>query len=244
MTRAFGVSVNVPAIGWARFALTLVAIGACAARAGAATPGFVEDFTAGSAGFQPSSTVTHVASGGVGGAGDPYIQISSDPLTGFVAAFSAVAEVTGNLPADGVTGYSFWLRDTGANDDLEIHVGVGIAFVNVWLSIPGFNPPDGQWQRFGVDLTDPSQWVQIIGSGTFQEALAGSNRLLFRHDVPPLVQLPEAVVGEFGLDRITVLPRKVPSLATWGGSVLAAALLAVGALGLARRRAALRRAPG
>ncbi len=46
----------------------------------AATPGFVEDFTAGVAGFSSFSTVTHVASGGVGGVGDGYIEVSNQSV--------------------------------------------------------------------------------------------------------------------------------------------------------------------
>jgi hypothetical protein len=198
----------------------------------AATPGFVEDFATGTGGFGVlGSTVTHVTSGGVGGASDPHITISNS-TSAFLGSFSTAPDLVGNLPADGVTGYSFWLRDTGADDDLEIHVGVGTAFSNFWLSIPGFVPPDGSWQQFTVDLTDPGQWVQIIGSGTFQAALAASDRLLFRHDVPPLTQFPEAVAADFGLDRIQVLPATVPTVSAPGRAVLGLALVTLAGLAI------------
>jgi len=212
--------------------------GVLAAPAGAATPGFIEDFTAGSAGFGGGSTVTHVGSGGVGGAADPYISISNAVTTN-LGSFSASANLVGDLPSDGVTGYSFWLRDTGADDALEIHVGVGAPGSNFWLSIPGFSPPSGSWQQFSVDLTNPSQWVRIIGSGTFQNALANSNRLLFRHDVPPLVQTPNPIAADFGLDRIQVLPAPVvttvPAVSAAGRAALGVLLCAVVALVLHRR---------
>jgi len=221
--------------------LLLLLIGGFAAQAGAATPGFVEDFTAGTGGFTPGSAVTQVTSGGVGGASDPYLSIANS-LVGFLGSASTAVPLTGNLTADGVTGYSFWLRDTGANDSLQIHVGVGTTLVNFWLSVPGFTPPDGSWQMFTVDVTNASQWVQIIGTGTFQDALASSDRLLFRHDVPPLGQFPDAVAADFGLDRISVLPTPagVPSLRATGGGALAALLLGVGVFGLARRQLATR----
>lgn len=204
----------------------------------AATPGFEQDFGTDTGGFGDGggSIVTLVPSGGVGGAADPYVSISNASVS-FLGSFSTDPKLVGDLPADGVTGYSFWLRDTGANDNVEIHVGVGTAFTNFWLSIPGFSPPDDSWQQFSVDLTDPSQWVQIIGTGTFEAALAASDRLLFRHDVPPLVQNPNAIAADFGLDRILVLPApsEVPSASTPGRAVLGLLLVALAGAALKRR---------
>ncbi len=177
-----------------------------------------------------------MTSGGVGGAPDPYISISR-VLAGNLGASSFAPDLVGNLPADGVTGYSFWLRDTDADDDHEIHVGVGNS-VNFWLSMTGFAPPDGSWQQFSVDLTNPSQWVQIIGTKAFSNALATSDRLLFRHDVPPLVMAPNQVVGDFGLDRVQVLPvpAGVPAVSAPGRAVLALLLVALTGLGVYRHR--------
>jgi hypothetical protein len=215
----------------------LASLALFAAPAFAATPGFEEDFGAGVGGFGGGSTVTHVGSGGVGGAADPYIAISN-AASGFLGSNSTAADLVGDLPADGVTGYSFWLRDTGADHSLEIHVGVGASFSNFWLSVPGFSPPDGSWQQFSVDLTDSGQWVQIIGSGTFEDALAASDRLLFRHDVPPLVQSPNAIAADFGLDRIQVLPAPAaaPALSAPAQGVLALLLFALAGLVVERRR--------
>src|SRR5215471_2946283 len=91
----------------------LLAIAVCATSARAATPGFVEDFTSGTGGFGGGSTVTRVASGGVGGPSDAYLQISN-AVPGNLGAFSTEAGLTGNLTAAGVTGFSFWLQDVGA----------------------------------------------------------------------------------------------------------------------------------
>jgi hypothetical protein len=205
----------------------------------AATPGFEQDFSSDTGGFGDGggSVVTRVSSGGVGGGADAYISISNASPS-FLGSFSADPNLVGNLPADGVTGYSFWLRDTGANDDLELHVGVGTAFSNFWLSIPGFSPPDGSWQQFSVDLTDPGEWVQIIGTGTFEAALAASDRLLFRHDLPPLTQNPNAIAADFGLDRIQVLPAPVelPLVSAPGRAVLGLRLAALASAALQRRQ--------
>src|SRR5262245_33794703 len=210
------------------------AVALAASSAVAATPGFREDFTSGTGGFGGGgSMVARVASGGVGGASDAYLSISN-ATPAFLGSFSTAAQLVGDLPASGVTGFSFWLRDTGANDNLEIHVGVGAPFSNFWLSIPGCVPPDGSWQKFTVDVTDSSQWVQIIVAGTFQDALATSTRLLFRHDTPPLEQNPPMIAADFGLDRIVVLPAaaSVPAVSAPGRAALALLLLALAGLGL------------
>ena len=205
--------------------LTLVTALASASRA--ATPGFEEDFSVGNGGFQGGSTLVRVTSDGVGGPGDPYLEVSN-ATEGFLGTFSPAPDLNGDLSADGVTGYSFWLRDTGGNDDLEIHVGVGIPFVNFWQSLEGFAPPDGAWQRFSVDLTAPGQWVQIIGAGTFADAIAGSTSLLFRHDLAPYTQFPDPAAADFGLDRIQVLPAPAQlSALSDGGRVVVGLLLVV-----------------
>ena len=218
-------------IRW-RSVLVLAAVLAFAAVARAATPGFVEDFTTNTGGFAGGSTVTRVTSGGVGGAGDPFLEVKTSMPSQFLGTFSQAPDLNGNLPADGVTGYSFWLRDTGADQNLEIHVGVGIPFANFWQSLQGFAPPTGSWQQFTVDLTQPNQWVQIIGSGTFADALAGSTNLLFRHDLAPYIQQPDPIAADFGLDRIQVLPvpAELPAVSRSGRAALALLLVAIAAV--------------
>jgi hypothetical protein len=204
----------------------------------AATPKFVEDFTTGTASFVSGAAVTHVATGGVGGAGDGFITVSRTEFPGFLGVFTAAPEFTGDLTDGCITGYSFWLQDTGADDDLEIHVGVGQAFVNFWQHVQGFSPPDGTWQEFSVNLTDESQWVQIIGTGTFQEALQASDRLLFRHDTAPYDAFPPSVIADFGLDRVKVLSEldKCPAVSATSAGVMALALLTIGAYAVTCRR--------
>lgn len=193
------------------------------AAANAATPGYVEDFNGGLGNWQGGAVETIVSSGGVGGAGDGYLEVALPDFAGYLGVFNDGPDFNGDLLADGVTGFSFWLSDVGQDDDLEIHVGVGVAFVDFWLSIDGFAPPEaGSWAEFSVDITDESGWVQIIGSGSFADALANSDHLLFRHDFPPLIQPPDTIQGEFGLDRVTVLPEPAAGLALLLAGVLVA----------------------
>ncbi len=151
------------------------------------------------------TTVTLVPDDGVGGPGNGYASMATD-FEGNLGANIFAPEFTGNLNTSGVTGFSFWLRDTGADDPLEIHVGFGSAFVDVYFYIEGFTPPENGWERFEVDLTDPSKWIQTKGNGSFNTAKANCNRLVFRHDLAPIIGNPDIIQGDFGIDRIAVMP--------------------------------------
>lgn len=183
----------------------------------AAVPGFTEDFLTDTGTFFSGATIVHEPGGGVGGAGDGYLSISRS-IPENLGVASSGPEFTGNLTADGVTGFSFWLNDIGADDPLELHVGVGNSFGNFWLYTAGFSPPNHQWAQYTVDFSGPSDWVLIRGSGTFEQALSVSDRILIRHDLAPFGWFPDEMVGDFGLDRVTVLPEPgVIALLAFGG---------------------------
>lgn len=153
------------------------------------------------------STIVGALDGGAGGAGNGYAVLSTlggDPAN--LGANVFLAEFTGNLTTSGITGFAFWLRDVGADEPIEVRVGFGTAFSNVWLSNERFTPPANGWQRFEVDVTDQSKWTRIKGNGSFANAKANCNRLVFRHDTGTPTEFPEKIVGDFGIDRITALP--------------------------------------
>lgn len=217
-------------------------------RVRAAQPGFVEDFNGGNLGeFVSFAPLELVPTGGVGGAGDAYLRTSRE-FPDRLGAHSELAEFVGNLIADGVGGYSFWLNDLGSNDGVEVHVGVGAGAFdpegpNFWQSINGFTPPTDGWQEFSVDFSDASQWVQIIGTGTFADALKRTEKVLFRHDFAPFEQEPNIAAGDYGIDRITVLaaagdgPSAVPEGSPAAVVTTAMLVLVVGVLALRRRQA-------
>ena len=97
----------------------------------------------------------------------------------------------------------FYLRDINDPDNLEIRVGVGNN-TNFWVSNDGFIPGD-DWARGSVDVTDASQWTQVIGAGTFADAIANADRLQFRHETLPIAdgQDADSASGDIGIDRIT-----------------------------------------
>lgn len=183
-----------------------------AASANAATVGFTESFTSGLGGWGGGSDIyDNPGSGGVGGATDGYLEVGNVG-SHQLGARNEGGDYVGNIPADGVTGVTFYLSELGTDDGLEIHVGIGQAFSNFWISNAGFTPPTSGWAQFSIDFSDPGQWTQTIGSGTFADALAGSDHLLFRHDSTPITQPPAFVTGDFGLDEITIVPEPASML--------------------------------
>ncbi len=211
---------------------SIITRGACVALAGglcgaalAAQVGFVEDFNDDAGDFSGGAQfISLETSGGVGGAGDGFLRITNE-VEAFLGSRSTATELTGDLTADGVTGFSLWLKDFGTTGDLQIHVGVGSSFTNFWLYTIPF-VPGTEWSQFYVDITSPADWVQTHGvGGSFADALANSDRFLVRHDLAPFTQNPDVKIGDFGLDRVAVLPEPA-GMAT----------LLLGALALIRRR--------
>ncbi len=188
----------------------------------AAVPGYVVDFNEGSTDpFYSGATMDWHASGGVGGADDGWISVVRE-TPGNLGAATSDLNIVGNLTADGVTGYSFWLRDLGSPQPLNIHVLIGDPFISFWQTNFSFTPVSGEWREYSIDFSDPSQWSRTQGDGTFAEALANSGRLLFRYDQPPYQNNPDPVVGGFGLDRITVLPEPASLILMGAGALVAA----------------------
>lgn len=186
----------------------------------AATPGYLEDFNSGIGGWGGGSEAYELLLGGVDGAADSFLRVGNDTFAGQLGTRNAGPDYTGDLIADGVTGFSFWLKDVGTDDDVQIHVGVGSSFLNFWTYDIGFEPLEDQWTQFSVDITSSVGWTQILGSGTFDDAIASSDRLLFRHDLAPFSQNPDTIQGDFGIDNIRVVPEPMTGLALLVGGRL------------------------
>ncbi len=190
-----------------RPALVALALAALAANASASPViGFRERFLGDSlSGWSSGSMLSNPGTGGVGGAGDGYLQIAvPGPLPGNLGAFSATAHYAGDWTAAGVTQVRLWLNDVNAQDSLEIHFCIGNgATGNFWECNSAFIPPHQSWAIFTVDLTTPSNFSFIgTGTGNFGSALQNVDRILVRHDKAPYVKNPDQVVGDFGLDEI------------------------------------------
>jgi hypothetical protein len=184
---------------WCAAALVLGALVPIPARA-VPTLGFREDFTSTVGEWTAGLSITDPGSGGVGGAGDGYL-LASRVTAGQLGVHSFGAEYIGDWSAAGITQIRLWVRDVGATGDLQLHLGIGND-TNFWLYVPAVLPDALTWREYVVHLDQPADWVPIIGTGTFADALAGADRILIRHDFAPYAQNPKAVIGAFGLDHI------------------------------------------
>lgn len=173
------------------------------------TLGFQEEFPAanGTAGFTGGAQLSNPGTGGRGGAGDGYLRVAREPLSGNLGTYNAGIDYAGDYLAAGVTRVVFWLNDVGSDENLEIHLGIGsggFGNQNFWQYNTGFNPPNGSWAMFEVDLTDSTNFTQThaFPGGNYTQALRTADRILWRHDVAPYLSNPDPIAGQFGLDGI------------------------------------------
>jgi hypothetical protein len=183
---------------------------AAQAIAGSATAapvvGSREDFTGITTnGWAGGATASNPGTGGLFGAGDGYLQISiPGPVAGFLGASAPTPAYAGDWNAAGITQVRFWLNDVNAQDPLEIHFAIGNSLLgNFWQCNTGFIPPPNQWAPFVVDLSTPANFTFIgTGAAHFDSALMNVDRILIRHDRAPYGKLPDAVIGDVGVDGI------------------------------------------
>jgi hypothetical protein len=182
----------------------------------APNPGFVETWPGTSVqGWSGGATYSNPGTGGVGGAGDGFLIMSTGSVAN-LGGMSAGPEYMGNWQAAGITSVRVWLNDVGADEALEIHFGLGNS-ANFWQYNIGFQPPSQSWQEFTVNLTMESDWTRTIGSGSFDAALQNVNRVLIRHDMAPYVMTPDQIQGDVGIDNLTLSELATPTRTTrWG----------------------------
>ncbi len=193
-----------------RAASLLVTIVCAGAPAIGAAPGASQPFAqAGQLGgfFSGGANVlSNPGAGGVGGATDGYLGVESLFASNFGCATGA-PEFTGNYPASGVGGVSFWLRDVGAPDPLRIRIALGQGQPNHWQCNAEFVPTP-IWTKFYVNLAslNPAHWTLVHGVGSLAGALADVQRLNFRHDLEPFMFNPDEIRATLGVDEIRLHP--------------------------------------
>ncbi len=177
---------------------------ACGARSARTAPtlGFLEEFPGTTLStWGGGATLSNPGTGGVGGIGDGFLSVStSTPAR--LGTVSTGSEYVGNWTAAGITQVRVWVKDIGGTGNLSIHMAIGNGTADFWEENQGINPPADRWAEYVVDLTNAADFTLIRGSGTFANALTIVDRLLFRHDLPPLVASPDLVQGNFGLDHL------------------------------------------
>jgi hypothetical protein len=171
-----------------------------------ATLGFIERFPGTSTNsWTGGSQISNPGTGGVDGAGDGYILISTLPVAGKLGAYSDGPWYAGDWTAAGITQVQLWLNDVNAPQPLEIHFSLGnSALGNFWQYNVGFVPVNNVWTQFTVDLTNATNFTKInTGTGTFAQALAAVDKIHVRHDLAPFTtQAPNTIAGDFGLDDV------------------------------------------
>src|SRR5690349_6919206 len=175
-------------------ALVIVAAFVLASLAPAAVLGFREEWpTAGDTdGWGGGAIYANPGTGGLSGAGDGFLMISTSVPTAKLGGFGSNVEIQGDYTAAGITQIRLWLNDVGNADPLEIHVSVGNG-ANLWQYNVGFHPPHNQWAEFVVDLTNGANFTHTVGVGTFAAALGAVDRILIRHDLAPYSQIPDPI---------------------------------------------------
>ncbi len=185
------------------------------AAAAAPVVGFVAEWSGTSVGsWTGGSILSNPGTGGYGGMGDGYLSIATTTTT-HLGAVSFGPEYAGDWISAGVTRVSFWLRDVGSPQALEIHFAVGSGY-DFWQYNTGFVPTP-LWTECFVSVEGSLGWTQIIGPGTFADALHNVDRVLVRHDRAPYMQTPDGARGDFGIDHLQLLSSATPAAApTWG----------------------------
>jgi hypothetical protein len=183
-----------------------------AASAGAAvTLGFVEDWPGTSTStWSGASAFDNPGTGGFGGVGDGFLRLTNTIST-HLGSSSAGPEYAGNWQAAGITHVIVSLSNLATADPIEIHFGIGRDIhsfplaANFWQYNIGFIPPVGVWKQFDVDLTQPANFTQTIGTGTFADALTNALKINLRHDLAPFEQTPDFVAGDVGIDHLMLV---------------------------------------
>jgi len=179
--------------------------------------GFREDFPGTSTGLWGGGAATfdNPGTGGADGVGDGYLRMSQSSIGNF-GARAVAPEYAGDWIAAGIQKVRIALNDIGTTQPFQMHFCIGNSS-NFWQYNTPFTPPPNTWQDFEVDLSSAGSFTQIIGPGTYTQALQNADRILIRYDIPPYVKQPDDISGDLGIDRIQLIGVPVPAeAATWG----------------------------
>lgn len=210
-----------------RFRVCVLVLVYCCRSASAATL-HVDTFDATTQGWAGGSAPTRIAGGGPGGAGDPFLRISS--VGNNLAVFNIDSPWIGNLTAVGATRVDVDLMSPSTSPSLSMRLVLfgPSSTDDRWTSATAsFIPNDGVWRPYSFALSD---LVSVQGTGTFAEVMANTLRVMLRHDTGDPSADGTPVIGSLGIDNIELAG--VPEPASGALVATAAACWA-----LARRRA-------
>ena len=200
-------------------------IGLCSNFAQAVTGGFVDTFAApGTAGWGGSTGVTNPGTGGVGGAGDGFLRVAN-VFSGNFGTMNTGASYTGDWQAAGIASVSFFLNDVDADQTYSFRLllsSPGGSSGTTFQHNVGIDPPAGQWQQYSINLDNAADWTRIRGDLSFDQVLQNVGTVHFRHDLAPYSEFPDPILGNLGIDSITLV---VPEPASCALLLLAPSLL-------------------
>jgi hypothetical protein len=187
-----------------RLAAAALVMSCAAGGARAAVNGFTDTFPGTStANWSGGTALSNPGAGGVGGAGDGYLQLSS-AFAGNFGTQNSGSDYTGDWTAAGITEVSFFLRDVAADQSFSFHflLTQGGSFGTTWQYDTPMDPPTGQWQQYTVDLTSETNWTRVRGSDPLATVLQSVSFAHFRHDLEPYFSNPDPIAGDIGIDSI------------------------------------------
>ena len=214
---------------------------AAAAPAAAITRGQTDDFQSGTPlSWGGGASPTNIATGGPAGAGDRFLQISSNNSN---LGTNNVVQWTGDYIAAGVVRLNFQLNNTGPNP-LELRIalfGPGGRFTSTNETVI---PPSSGWVSVDFNL-DNASLTQTQGFGTLAETMAAVDTVLIRHDPDPISPSGEQnpVTGQLGIDNIKALPEPSLALLQIAGIAALALLYTLARYEMGHARAARATAP-
>jgi hypothetical protein len=144
------------------------------------------------------SSPTNMATGGPGGAGDRYLQISANG--GNLATFNT-SQWSGNYAAPGIDRVEVDLRNTGPNP-LVVRLVLFSQAGDRWSSLTSVSLPAGSaWTHASFPVTQ-TNFQRTLGSGTWNDVINDVERLMFRHE-PTISPGGTPVTGTLGIDNIS-----------------------------------------
>lgn len=203
--------------------------------ANAAILGSVEEFSSpGTNGWAGGALLSNPGTGGVNGSGDGYLSISRSIAANLGAHSNTELNYKGNWIEAGIGVVTFYLNDVATDEVFEFHLllsdGQSGFGKTTYQYNTGFDPPNNSWQQYTVDFSDPADWTKTRGTASFESVLQNVDVLHFRHDLVPYISSPNSILGDLGIDHISLVPE--PSTAI---------LMAIGFSALSMTRCFVRR---
>lgn len=206
-------------------ALSVLAVGANAQ----ISLGKLDDFQDGTVmGWTGGAAPTNIADGGPTGAGDRFLQITSDGSSGAGGKLATYNfNWGGNYTAAQVTGVEVWIKNL-SSETLEMRAVI-LSGATRWTSNDALVlAPGADWTQHTFSVLE-SDITRVLGATSYTATMANVSRLMFRHNAGAPDAEGTAIVAQAGLDNIRAVPEP--------GSMLA---LAAGIGLLARRRRRIR----